>query len=225
MAQADGKSNRYVGFSLDAGMAGCEAGELQGGSSRMRQRRVNQTVNQDGSVVRETTRGAWSPAQIIGFVAGLVFVVLGGVALAKTGLNFSNVALHHTQVAGLGATPVSALVELGVGLFLLAGDAHPSTAKATMSFFGALMLAFGLIVTFRPAPFFAAWDYTKGTGLFYVVVGAILLLAAALSPVFSSRRQVVVERASSARAEDDRAVPPADTPNSDSGYAGTYRPL
>jgi uncharacterized membrane protein HdeD (DUF308 family) len=163
-----------------------------------------ETVTQDGTLVREVRRAAWSPAQIVAVVAGIVLVVLGGVGLARAGtdFSFSHLGLAHAQVAGLGVTPLSAVAELAVGVLLLAGGAFPGGAKSMTALFGVLMLAFGLVVALDRTPFFHSWAYTTANGIFFVVVGAVLLLTAAVSPVFGSRRETVVQQASTAQATD-----------------------
>jgi hypothetical protein len=157
-------------------------------------RRTNAVVSEDGATLREVRRTAWSPAQIVAVIAGLLLVVLGGVGLARTGTDFSHLATSHAQAAGMWVSPLSALAELVVGVLVLAGGAYPAGAKGTMSFFGVILLAFGLIVAIDPTPFFRTWAYTRSDGVFYTIVGAILLLTAALSPVFLTRRDRVVSQ-------------------------------
>jgi len=159
------------------------------------------TVRHDGTLVREVRRATWSPAQLVAVAAGIVLVVFGGVGLGRAGTNFSfsHLAFAHSQVAGLGVTPLSALAELAVGVLLLAGGAFPGTATAACAFFGVVMLAFGLVVALDQGPFANSWAYTRANGISYVVVGAVLLVTAAVSPVFASRRELVVEQASTAQ--------------------------
>jgi hypothetical protein len=138
---------------------------------------------------REVRRPPWSPAQIVALLAGLLLVVIGGVGLARSGLDFSNIPLTHTQVAGLPYSCLSALVQLVAGVVLLGGAAHPDTARSVMIGFGVLLVAFGLIVAIEPAPFSNIWGFDSTNGVFYTVVGAILMVAAAVSPVFVSRQR------------------------------------
>jgi hypothetical protein len=156
-------------------------------------RRTNAVVSEDGATLREVKRAAWSPAQIVAVVAGLLFVVLGGVGLARTGTDFSNLAASHAQVAGMWVSPLSAIAELVVGVLILAGGAYPAGAKGTMSVFGVILLAFGIIVAIDPTPFYREWAYTKTDGVFYAILGAVLLATAVVSPVFFSRRRVVTQ--------------------------------
>jgi hypothetical protein len=141
-------------------------------------------------------------------IAGVLFIVLGGSALARAGLHFDAVPLTRTQVAGLWFTNMSALITLVAGVIMLAGAIDPDGAKATMWFFGIILIAFGLIVAISPHAFMNMWGYTSASGVFYIVVGAVLLVAGAVSPVFSSRRSVVSQR----EVMDDEAVPVAGSP-------------
>jgi hypothetical protein len=140
---------------------------------------------------RSVDRPAWSPAQFIAAAIGVVLVVIGGVALARTGIRFSTTPLTRAQVAGLHFTSLAALMQLVAGVLLLAGAIYPETARGTMSFFGTGLLAFGLIVAIDPMAFFNQWGYSGATGVFYAVSGAIIIGTAALSPMFRSRSRVV----------------------------------
>jgi hypothetical protein len=124
----------------------------------------------------------------------MVFIVMGGVALARAGLHFDAIPFTRTQTAGLWFTCLSALVELVAGVIMLAGAIDPVAAKATMWFFAVVLIAFGLIVAIDPLPFTNMWGYHIANGVFYVVTGAVLILAAAVSPVFYSRQQVESSR-------------------------------
>lgn len=168
-------------------------------------RRIAQT---DGASYRVSSRAPWSPSQIVVAIAGLLFIVIGGVALARAGVNFHAIPLTRTQVAGLWFTNLSALLTLIAGVIMLVGAIDPGAAKATSWLFGVLLIAFGLIVAITPQSFANEWGYVAANGVFYVVTGVILVVAAALSPVFYSRRQVM----SSERVLADEGVPVATRP-------------
>jgi hypothetical protein len=162
-------------------------------------------ASSEGASYRVSSRAPWSPAQLVVGIVGLVFIVIGGVALARAGVHFNAIPLTRTEVAGLWFTNLSALITLIAGVFMLVGAISPESARATMWVFGIVLIAFGLIVAISPASFTNMWGYSAANGVFYVVAGAILVLAGALSPVFYSRHQVVSER----QVIDDEAVPPA----------------
>ena len=151
-------------------------------------RRVART---EGASFRVSNRAPWSPAQIVLAIVGLVFIVIGGVGLARAGIHFNTIPFTRTQVAGLGFTCMSALIQLVAGVFMLVGSIEPTMAKSTMWFFGVLLIAFGLIVAIGTTSFTTMWGYRTANGVFDVVAGAVLVLAAALSPIFYSRHQVV----------------------------------
>jgi hypothetical protein len=101
------------------------------------------------------------------------------------------------MAVGLHFTCLSAIVQLGAGVLLLGACVFPMSAKSAMATFGVLLVAWGIVIVADITRLFTMWGYTKGTGIFYIVIGAVLVLAAALSPIFfSSRREV--SRASSA---------------------------
>jgi hypothetical protein len=130
----------------------------------------------------------WSPAQVIVLAAGLVLGVIGGIALARTGLHFSNVPGTHAQVAGLRHTSLSAVIELGVGVVLLGVGAVPGTARGLMTWFGVLLLGAGLVVAIQPSSFRKWFGYDAGSGVFIALIGSVLLLAAMVSPVIWGER-------------------------------------
>ena len=153
---------------------------------------MNDTMaDQAQSTSRVVERPAWSPAQIVGLAGGVVLVVIGAIALARTGTNFSDIPATHATAAGMTFTCLSALVQIGVGVILLAASVFPSSAKSAMATFGVLLVAWGIVIVADLTRLFNLWGYTKSTGVFYIVVGAVLILTAAVSPIFlSSRRQV-----------------------------------
>jgi hypothetical protein len=151
-----------------------------------------QSIDQpyEGRRTRSVQHLEWSPAQIIGIAAGLFLTVLGGVALARSGADFSNIPLTRSTAAGLPFTCLSATVTLVVGVLILGGSIYPAAAKGVMGFFGVITLAFGLIVAIDPTPFTNMWGYNQSSGVMMAIVGGVLLLAGALSPIFTNRRSV-----------------------------------
>jgi formate hydrogenlyase subunit 3/multisubunit Na+/H+ antiporter MnhD subunit len=170
--------------------------------------RSRRVASSEGAHYRVSHRAPWSPAQIVIAVVGLVFIVVGGVGLARAGLHFDAVPFTRTQVAGLWFTNMSALITLIAGVLMLVGAIDPDGAKATMWFFGVLLIAFGLIVAISPQPFTNMWGYDTASGVFYVIAGAVLLVAGAVSPIFYSRQSVVSHQ----QVVEDDAVPVDEAP-------------
>ncbi len=165
-------------------------------------------VTQDGARYRSQVRAPWSPAQLVAGVVGLILVVIGGVALARGGVNFSDIPATISTVAGMHYTCLSALVQLVAGVILIGCCVHPDTAKSAMVVYGVVMLAFGLIIAIDPSGFVGDWNANEGNGVLYIILGVILLLAAALSPIFFSRSRTVEEHTGTVA----DAVPPAMAP-------------
>lgn len=150
-------------------------------------------VVDDEVVHRAVVRAPWSPAQIVALVIGAILTIMGGVALARTGLNFGNLDTARTTVMGLEHTAILAAIELVVGLTLIGAGAVPGAPRGTMSFMGALLLLFGIIVAIEPNGMHRALGTTTGHGWFWAICGVILLVAAMVAPVFydADRRSTV----------------------------------
>jgi hypothetical protein len=163
-------------------------------------RRVVRTVAddelvEDDELVHRSVARAWSPAQIVAMLIGAFLAVLGGVALARTGINFADLDASRAQVAGLEHTPVLGMIELVLGLVLIGSAAADSAPRGTMSFVGALMLLFGVIVVIEPDGFNRALGTSSGHGWLYAILGAVLMLTAMVAPVvFDTDRRTVVRR-------------------------------
>jgi len=160
----------------------------------MRGRRV---VDADGytevpeRAVSEVETAPWSPAQIVALAIGLFFAVLGGIALARTGLDLNDV--HHPhRIVGWGDwhhTPLLALIELGFGLLMLLAGAIPGAWRGAMAFLSTVAVGFGIFVVADAAPArLHTWlGVHHANGWLYIVVGAVGLAATMFSPVVWSR--------------------------------------
>ncbi len=135
---------------------------------------------------RTVARAPWSPAQIVALVIGLTYVVLGGVALARTGFNFS--PYTYTVVAGMPHTAVLGIIEIAFGVLVLASAAKPGIDRGVMNLAGTFALAGGLIVAIQPASFQRVLGANAGNGWLFVITGVVLLVAASVAPSFASHR-------------------------------------
>jgi hypothetical protein len=115
----------------------------------------------------------------------LIFVVWGGVALARTGIDLHHLTRQHVQVAGAGQTQLSAYLELGYGILMLAAASVADAGRGLMMFLALMALAFGLIVAIQPSSFRHSLGVIGGGyGAFLTVVGIIVIIAALIAPVF-----------------------------------------
>jgi hypothetical protein len=142
-------------------------------------------------VVSEVETGPWSPAQVVALAIGLFFAVLGGIALARTGLDLNDV--HHPhRIVGWGDwhhTPLLALIELGFGVLMLLAGAIPGAWRSAMGLLSTVAVGFGIFVVADAAPArLHTWlGVHRANGWLYIVVGAVGLAATMFSPVFWNR--------------------------------------
>ncbi len=132
-------------------------------------------------------RSSWSPSQIVALVGGVLFAVLGGIALARGG--FGDVTAH-IEVGGFHHTSLLGLIEIGLGLLLLAMAAIPGVERSGLVFVGALALAFGIVVVVQGEAFHGVLGTHANNGWLYVLFGGILLIAALLAPMIFQDRTV-----------------------------------
>src|SRR5439155_14809841 len=72
-------------------------------------------VSERRAVHRGVERPPWSPAQLIALLIGIGYIVLGAVALARTGIDLNRIG-PHVEVAGLHHTQVVGGIEVLFGL-------------------------------------------------------------------------------------------------------------
>jgi hypothetical protein len=144
----------------------------------------HRAVAEDRAVARREVveRPPWSPAQLVALVIGIIFAVIGGIALSNTGVHSNADAWRVVNTDGplWNHTAWMALGELLFGLCMIGAGVVPGGARGFMTFLGILALAAGIAVLIAPADLLA----DEGTGWWYIVAGGVTLLAAAVSPVF-----------------------------------------
>src|SRR5437764_14211889 len=141
----------------------------------------------EGEIVNRRSaveRPPWSPAQLIAVVLGIIFLIVGGISLAKTGVDTNNMNAHFTGTPLWHHTAWLALGELFFGLMMLGAGVVPGGARGLMTFLGMVALAFGIAVLIAPDSLHTYTGAHSGTGWAYIVVGAVSLIAASVSPVF-----------------------------------------
>jgi hypothetical protein len=137
---------------------------------------------------RSVTRAPWSIAQTVSLVLGIIYVVFAGVALARTGPNFSTI--NHVEVAGLHHTVWLVIGELAFGLALIGMGARPGADRGGMIVAGILAIGAGMVIAIEPEAFHRLFGVHQSSGIFFAVTGAILLLTAMVAPTIVSRRNV-----------------------------------
>jgi hypothetical protein len=154
----------------------------------------DEVVEEDRAV--DVAGSPWSPAQIIGLIAGIGMTVLGIAAVAQTGFHTDHIYTPHDVVWHLPHSPLLAVCEIGWGVLMILASVVPGASRELMGFLGAIMLAFGIVVLVDAySDNLSHWlAVTHRSGWLFVVVGGVVLLAAMLSPVFipaSHRRRRV----------------------------------
>lgn len=135
---------------------------------------------------------SWTPAQILALVLGVIFIVLGGVALVRAGINESLVE-PTTTVAGLSYTPLLGIIEVVFGLLMLTVGAFPRAPEGVV-FLGVLALAFGLLLVIEPGAFERSLAAGRAHGWFYVITGGLAAIVGLATPAFLGRSVGVASR-------------------------------
>lgn len=135
-------------------------------------------------------RWALDASDVISLLAGLLFGVMGLLALVELGFSdFPSEAT--TDVFGISQTQLWGIAGIVLGLLLIAGCG--SIGRSTTIFAGALTLVVGIVVV-------AAWDQLDATlatekayGWLAILVGVVVLVAAIAIPSTASRHDRVVD--------------------------------
>jgi hypothetical protein len=130
----------------------------------------------------------WSPAQLVGLVAGVGFAILGIATIARTGFDTSHIYTPRATIWHLPHTPFLGVCEIGFGALLVIAAVVPGAMRSLMGLLGVVALGFGLVELLDIAPRrMDRWFGVNDTsGWLFVIVGAVVLLAAVFSPVFVS---------------------------------------
>lgn len=124
-------------------------------------------------------RRVTSPARYVAGLIGLILLVLGGVVLARVGLN--SLTGDTTVVFGIGHTALMGLIDVVAGLLFL-GAAASSGARGTLIGLSLLAVAFGAVVTIEPNAFESSLGGGRELGLLYLIIGIVGLLVALVFP-------------------------------------------
>ena len=149
-------------------------------------RRRTHDADREDSVV-ETKRGRhWSPAQFVSLIVGVAAIVLGIVALAKTGIHGNWLRTPQREVWSFDLTPLLAVVEIAFGVLLVLAWVSAGASRAFMALLGALAVAFGVLILADawPARMHRWFGVHDRNGWLFVITGGAVLVAGLLLPTF-----------------------------------------
>jgi hypothetical protein len=149
--------------------------------------------------VDETARPVhtWSPAQVVAFVIGAAAVVLGGIALTRTGFHPDRLYDNERSVLSFHHTELLALVEIAFGVLMMVAALSPG-GRGLMALLSAALLGFGIVVVvdWWQADFHHWLGVHDRNGWLFVIVGAVGLFSALFLPTFRtggvSRRRTLI---------------------------------
>lgn len=130
---------------------------------------------------RRVTWGPWSPAQLIVGGLGGFLTILGALVLFRGGVGDWTAPI--TSVWGFSHSPLMAVIEVSLGLFILSAAADPTSAKGTLVTAGALMAVFGIVTLADPAAFHHVLGVDRQMGVLYTTFGVSGFVLGHLSPV------------------------------------------
>lgn len=141
-------------------------------------------------------RDPWSPAQIAALSIGAMFALLGTVGLVRAASAGGGLTGAEVTVAGFHHTGLLGLIELFIGLSLIAVSAVPGGARPVMSGFGLVLAAFGLFVAVDAPNLHPSLAVHGGHAVLYLLSSLVLLMASLAAPLFlPARRRVLTEEA------------------------------
>jgi hypothetical protein len=129
----------------------------------------------------------WSPAQVVSLALGVVAIVFGAAALARTGIDFSHLTRSHETLLGFGQTPLLGLAEIGFGWLLVVAAFFPILGRNVMTLIGAAALGLGVVVVsgWWSAKLLSWLGASDRDGWLFVAVGGFVLLTSFFTPVFT----------------------------------------
>lgn len=127
------------------------------------------------------TMVTWGPGQLVGMIVGVGMLILGTVALTRSGLDVNSLYSPHIEVAGLHHTPLLGVVEVVFGLLVVAASAVPGTVRGLLVLLGVGALAAGIVVLAATGTWLHDHFGThRANGWLFIVDGSLLVLAAML---------------------------------------------
>ncbi|MEX1165220.1 MAG: hypothetical protein WEB03_16735 [Nitriliruptor sp.] len=151
--------------------------------------RVGDRGGGDGS--RTSPRMRFDVLQIAAWVVGLVLIVAGLVALARTGFEDLGLFEPVVQIGTEAATPLYAAIWLLLGLVIVAAGTGV-VAERRLRILGALFAIVGLVLLIEPDGFSEYLGAGSDSGTVPLAFG-VLLVAASFVPPLSIKRPGIRE--------------------------------
>ncbi|MBM3933141.1 MAG: hypothetical protein FJ319_02375 [SAR202 cluster bacterium] len=119
---------------------------------------------------RAYERAPWSPAKLVALAIGIGLTVFG--LLSFIGSGFQSFTDHIT-VAGIHHTPMMGAIEFVFGLLMIMAGAMPGASRGLMTMFGAVSLAWGMVVMVRGDAFHESLGMHPEYGWAYFLLGGV----------------------------------------------------
>ncbi len=142
-----------------------------------------ETVTPPNTSERVDRYNKLTPAQAITAAGGIVMLVLGLIAVARTGVS-DGMKLPTTSVAGFTFSPILAIITAVAGLILLAAA---FSSRNSSVFFGVLLAIAG-VVGVAATSRFRSIAVTTGYCWMLVIVGVVITLANLFLPTVTTRK-------------------------------------
>jgi len=124
---------------------------------------------------------------LIGGVIGVLLLVIGIVALARTGIPTDSFTDPTTSVGPFTRTPLMGIIEILLGVLLIGASA--TADKGSMTGIGLVTLVFGIVWLIEPGAFGDLLGIGRESAVLYLAVGVV-----ALATGLIGRETVVRER-------------------------------
>lgn len=116
----------------------------------------------------------------IGGAVGVLLLVIGLVALARTGIPMDTVTAPVASVGPFERTPIMAIIEIVFGVVLIGASASDDAGSVTG--IGLVALVFGIVWLIEPGAFRTLLGVGRETAALYLGLGATLLGSGFLGP-------------------------------------------
>ena len=134
--------------------------------------------------IRTSYQSHFAPDAIVAAVVGLGVLLMGLIVVIRAGLS-GPIAEPVVQVLGFDHTATLGLIEIGIGLLLLASAAMSS--KSGEIFFGALLGIAGLVAAIEADSFDKSLAVESSMGWIAGALGLVTVATALIVPRFSKK--------------------------------------